>query len=220
MGFNVHQGSTVAACTGIYIKCSCVTFPVLLKVVILGLKQKLVWSSLKALKKKRLSGYVWKSLDPLWSWAVMTQTWSEPFFYIPSFSSTCQSFTELIFYHRCHNQPVYFLPETSQWHSPSSWLRLGENTDVFFTFPAPPQMLVGLSSPSALACGLIPCLLSGLDVIRQSWMAGVIRLEGRACLLFLPLLPSSHPKTDSRADASEGIKLMWWRSHLPGAPTG
>lgn len=68
----------------------------LLKVVILGLKQKLVWSSLKGLKKERLSCYVWKSLDPLWSWAVMTQTWSEPF-YIPSFSSTCQSFTELIF---------------------------------------------------------------------------------------------------------------------------
>lgn len=73
----------------------CCTAP-LLKVVILGLKQKLVWSYLKGLKKERLSCYVWKSLDPLWSWAVMTQTWSEPF-YIPSFSSTCQSFTELIF---------------------------------------------------------------------------------------------------------------------------
>lgn len=66
------------------------------KVVILGLKKKLVWSSLKGLKKKRLSCYVWKSLDPLWSWAIMTYAWSEPL-YIPSFSSTWQSFAELIF---------------------------------------------------------------------------------------------------------------------------
>lgn len=84
----------------------------------------------------------------------------------------------------------------------------GENTDVFFTFPAPPLMLAGLSSPSALACGLIPACYLGLDVIRQSWMAGVMRLEGRAFLPSFPLLPSSHPKTDSRVDTSEGIKLM------------
>lgn len=144
------------------------------------------------------------------------QTWSEPFFFIPSCSSTCQSFTELIFYHRCHNQSI-FSPETSGWHFPSFWPRLGNNTDVFFTFPTPPLMLATLSGPSALAYGLIPACYLGLYVMSQSWMAGLIRLEGRAFFLpSLPLLPSSHPKTDSRVDTSEGIKLMWWQSHLQG----
>lgn len=89
-------------------------FTAQLKVVIL---QKLVWSSFKKLKKKQPSCYLLHSQDPLWSWAVTTRTWLDPF-YIPSFSSTCQSFAELIFYHGCHNQSISPQMQADDIHRP------------------------------------------------------------------------------------------------------
>lgn len=99
------------------------------------------------------------------------------------------------------------MSSTGAFISRSGSLLAAAGPDVWSTRPAPPLMLASLSRPSALTRGLIPARYLAW-MWRQSWMAAVIRLEGRALLPCLPLLPSSHPKTDSGADTSQGIKLM------------
>lgn len=91
----------------------------------------------------------------------MTQTWLEPFC-IPSFSSTCQSSTELIFIPQV-------LPLSQGLFSPQTELMTlaallaPTEADVFFTSPTPLLMLAHLSRTSALACGLTPaCYLASM----------------------------------------------------------
>lgn len=98
---------------------------------------------------------------PLWSRGVMTQTWLEPF-YIPSFSSTCQSFPQWIFSSTGTTSiylKVYFHLKLSWWHSPPFWLQLAQ-----MSFSLPLLHLwcwPVLSRTSALACGLTPaCYLA------------------------------------------------------------
>ncbi len=128
-------------------------------------------------------------------------------FYIPLLASTCQSFTELIFYHRCHNQPVCSL-RAERVTFAVLLAAAGEKHRCLPHFSYSTSDVSQFVEPICISMWINSCSLSGRDVAQRSWMAGVIRLEGRAFLRSLPLLPSSHPKTDSKADTLEGIKLM------------
>lgn len=116
------------------------------------------------------------------------------------------------------SRPIFSQSEADDIHRPFKCDRRKHRCLFHFSYST--SDVTQFVQPICISMLINSCLLSGLDVVRQSGMAGVIRLEGSAFLHSLPLLPSSHPKTDSRADTSKGIKLMWWQSHLPGAPTG